>query len=103
MELLKRIETYLIDPAILAIFTAAFLLFVFGLVTYLNNLRSGKGHEDGKRHMLWGLVGMLIMVTVNGIIGIIMNTIGVNEYDTQIDRFNNVKPLGKDISKLFGN
>jgi hypothetical protein len=93
MELLTRVKDLIINPAILVVFTAGFLLFTYGLVVYMYNIREGKGHDDGVRHMLWGLAGMLIMISVYGIIGLISNTIGVDP-NNPVDpsRIQNVDP-----------
>lgn len=66
-QLLGRFIDFIITPAIMLVFTAGFFLFVWGLVQFLWNLDEGS-HEEGKRHMIWGIVGMFVMVSVWGII-----------------------------------
>ncbi len=73
-----RFVTYLINPAILVIFAAGFLLFVYGLVEFLWNLNEGGDNKEGKQHMIWGIVGMLIMVSVYGILALVTNTFGID-------------------------
>jgi len=34
--------------------------------------------EDGKQHMLWGVIGMFIMVAAMAIIRLILNTFGLD-------------------------
>ena len=93
MDLLARFTDYVINPAILVVFTAGFLLFIYGLVVYMYKLREGGGHREGVSHMLWGLVGMLIMISVYGIIDLVANTIGVSRDSTvDINRIQNVDP-----------
>ena len=67
-ELVNRFTTVIIDPAILLIFALGFFLFVWGLVQFLWSLDESSNRQDGIRHMTWGIVGMLVMVTVKGII-----------------------------------
>lgn len=76
--LLDRIVTQVIDPTVKVIFTLGLFFFIWGLVRYLWELKDGKSDGDGRMHMLWGLVGMLIMVSVYGIIALIMNTLGID-------------------------
>jgi hypothetical protein len=74
--LVQNLGTYIINPIILLIFAAAVLVFVWGLVEFLWALNvSGKESDNGKRHMLWGLVGMFIMVAAWGILKLIEGTI----------------------------
>ncbi|MBM3272266.1 hypothetical protein FJY94_03275 [Candidatus Kaiserbacteria bacterium] len=73
-DLIGRFVTYILNPLILLIFAAGFFLFMYGLVKFMFALRSGAPSQDGKQHMLWGIVGMFIMVSVEGIIYMIDST-----------------------------
>lgn len=77
--LLNKFVDYIVNPAILLLFATGFFLFMWGLVTFLWNLESGasEANSNGKQHMLWGIIGMLIMVSVYGIVGLIENTFGI--------------------------
>ena len=97
-QLLERIINYIVDPAIRVVFTAGLFLFLWGLVEFLWGLKEGKSQEDGKRHMIWGMVGMLIMVSVYGIIALIVNTFGINLRNPDVSRVNNVQ-----VGNPFGN
>ena len=63
-QILRNFVTFIINPAILVIFTAGFFLFVWGLVQFIMNLDKGSENEEGKKHMLWGVVGMFVMASV---------------------------------------
>lgn len=89
-DLVNRFVDFIIDPAILLIFTFGFFLFIWGLVQFLWNLDEGGENSSGKQHMLWGIVGMLIMVSVYGIINIVDNTFGINSANPDVSRMNNV-------------
>lgn len=88
-ELIGRLVTYIIDPAILVVFATAFFLFVFGIVQFIWKLDEG-AQNDGKQHMLWGIVGMLIMVSVWGIIALIDNTFKLEISNPDMSRINQV-------------
>ena len=75
--------SYIIDPTLMVLFTAGFLLFVYGIVEFMYAMaKGGTAGEEGKQHMIWGVVGMVIMSSVWGIIGLINNTfgLGINDY-----------------------
>ena len=75
-ELSGRLAAAIINPLLALIFGAGLLVFIWGLVQYLYTLNiKGEQDQEGKKHMLWGMVGMFIMVAVFTIIRIIANTI----------------------------
>ena len=77
-RIIGKVVDLIINPAILLIFSLGFLVFVWGLVVFLKSLSEGGKADEGKEHMLWGIVGMFIMVSVFGIIALISNTFGLN-------------------------
>lgn len=98
-SLVGRFVDYIIDPAILIIFSAGFFLFLWGLVVFLWNIDEGAENTAGKQHMIWGIVGMLVMVSVYGIISIIDNTLELDIANPDVSRIQNVQPGGS----FFGN
>lgn len=76
-QVLERIKTEVWTPVATVIFAAGFLLFVWGLVRFLWNVEEGSGREEGKNHMIWGIVGMFIMVSIWAIISLLDNTFGL--------------------------
>ncbi len=77
-SLMSRFWTYLISPAILVVFALGFFLFTWGLIEFLWKLNAGGENKEGKQHMLWGIIGMLIMVSVYGILSLLNNTFNLN-------------------------
>lgn len=75
-DVVGRFTTYVIDPALLILAAAGFFFFVWGLVEFLWTLSQGGHPDEGKQHMIWGLLGMVIMFSVVGIIALINNTFG---------------------------
>lgn len=74
LTILDRIIEVIIDPTILLIFTLGFLVFLWGMLEFMVNPEDGGVREKGKKHMLWGIVGMFIMISVGGIISLIQDT-----------------------------
>lgn len=74
--LLTAIGTEIINPIIAVLFGLAFLLFVWGGIVFILNASSEEARETGKRHLLWGIVGMFIMLSVYSILYLIVNTLG---------------------------
>ncbi len=91
-NLMDKFVTLIIDPAILIVFAAGFFLFIWGLVEFLIAINQGGDTKEGKQHMIWGIVGMLIMVSVYGIIALLDNTFGLDIANPDVSRMNNVAP-----------
>lgn len=87
-QILERIKTELWTPVATVIFAAGFMLFIWGLVRFLWNVEEGGGREEGKQHMIWGIIGMFIMVSIWSIIALLDNTFGlgaVNQNGAAVD------------------
>jgi ABC-type phosphate transport system permease subunit len=94
-DLIGRFVTYILNPIILVIFAAGFFLFMWGLVKFMWSLNSGRPSEDGQQHMLWGIVGMVIMVSVEGIIYMIDSTFQLQALSgggPDLGRIQNINP-----------
>jgi hypothetical protein len=59
-------------------FAVALLYFFYGIFEFVKNAGNGEDLETGKQNMIYGVVGMVIMVGVYGIIHLALNTFGIN-------------------------
>lgn len=55
-------------------FVFALAVFMWGIVKFIRHSGTGENMDEGKQSMVWGVVGMLIMVSVYGIIFFVLNT-----------------------------
>lgn len=90
--LLGRVNEYIINPLIILLFAAAFVYFLFGMFKFFNNKDNSEDLETGKRHMVWGIIGMAIMVSVFGIINFLTSSMGLGNVDPS---------SSSDVSGLF--
>ncbi|HET8580858.1 MAG TPA: hypothetical protein VFL98_00065 [Candidatus Paceibacterota bacterium] len=100
-DVFGRLVTYVFDPAIFLIFSLGFLYFLFGIVVFLQNGANPEKKEEGKQHMIWGIVGMFIMVSVGGIISIIDNTFQLHTGETT-QVVNQAQQTGSSVIQLRG-
>lgn len=75
-NILTRVNTYILNPLIEFMFVVAFAYFLWGVLQYFLYQDSEDSRKIGKNHILWGLVGLLIMTGFWGIIQIIAGTLG---------------------------
>lgn len=76
--IISKFGTYIVDPLLLVIFAAGFFMFMWGLLQFMVSVNAGEDTSDGKRHMIYGTLGMFIMVSVYGIISLLDSTFGLN-------------------------
>ncbi len=76
-SLLYKVNKVIINPIIVLMFAIALLYFLIGMFQFIANSESEEKRTSGKSHMLWGVVGMFIMVAVFTIMSIITNTLGI--------------------------
>lgn len=72
----NNIVNALVNPILILLFVVGLLVFTFGIVEFLWSLSSGGENKDsGKRHMVYGLVGMFVMVSAYAIVMLIKQTV----------------------------
>lgn len=83
LALMGRINQHFLNPLIVLLFTGALLLFMWGMFNFFTKKDDTTALETGKRHILWGIVGMAIMVSVFGIINFLTSTLGIGNVSPQ--------------------
>jgi hypothetical protein len=73
--LIAKVSSIIINPLLALLAAVAVLIFIWGVVQYMWNLRKGESTKEGKEHMIWGLVGLFVIVSALAILNIIINTV----------------------------
>lgn len=60
-----------VEGIIFLLMGAGLLVFLWGLVRFIVRAGDAKGVEEGRNHIIWGLVALFVMTTVWGIIKLI--------------------------------
>jgi len=55
----------------------ALLVFLWGIAKFIRSAGNPEAKEEGKQKMIYGVVGLFIIVSIWGLIGILKNTFGV--------------------------
>ena len=82
-QFVLKVDKFIINPLILVLFAVAILVFLYGVLEFLLNQSSEEKKTTGKDHMLWGIVGITIMLGVWTILGFVLNTLGIEGIDPQ--------------------
>lgn len=73
-RLLYNIEVYILNPIIYLLFGLALIIFLYGVFEFIKNADNKEEREKGSQHILWGIIGMTIMISAYGIINFILAT-----------------------------
>ena len=76
IPLLDRINQYIVNPAIGGLIAVALVVFLWGMVELFLAKDNAERVQRGKAHMVLGVIGLAIMVSVFGIMRVICNTVG---------------------------
>lgn len=65
----------IINPFITLLFFLSFILFAWGILVMVVSPADTDKRSQGKQHMLWGVIGMVIMLGAYGIIQLLGGTV----------------------------
>ena len=74
---IANVNREIINPLILLLFALAVVYFLYGALEFLFNQQNDEKKTSGKSHMLWGVIGIAIMIGVWFILGVLLNTLGI--------------------------
>lgn len=79
-QLYQNVMKTLFEPLIQFAIFLAFLYFLYGGFMFVVNLHNQETDKmnAGKRHLLWGTIGLFIMLSIGGILSLINTTLGGN-------------------------
>ena len=70
-KLISNIKAYILNPIIGFMFAVAVVMFIYGIVEYIWSADNEDKVAVGKKHMIWGIVGIFVMMGVYGILNIL--------------------------------
>ncbi len=76
-EFLDKAVVAIVNPILQVIFAIALVIFVYGIFEFVRGADSPEVRTKGQQHIMYGLIGIFIMVSVFTIIKILLNTLGV--------------------------
>ena len=75
-DLLRDFKS-LLDLLVPITFALALIFFFYGIAQFIRNAGETKTHEAGKNKIIWGIVGLFVMVSIWGIIRYLGDSLGI--------------------------
>lgn len=64
-------------PTIALLMGVAFLIFLWGCAEYIFNATNDQARQQGVRHITWGIIGLVVMVSAWAILEVAVATFGL--------------------------
>ena len=75
---ISKVVSLIIQPLVVLLLTAGVAYFIYGVAVYIFNADNAEERQKGTQHLLWSVLGIIIMVGVIGILKIVTSTFGVS-------------------------
>ena len=80
---MEKVNTMVINPLITFLFALALVYFLYGVFEFIANQENEEKKTAGKSHMIWGIVGITIMLGVFTIMNVILKTLNIQGIDPE--------------------
>lgn len=74
---LAKVVAQIINPIILLLAAAAFVVFLWGIFEFIAHADEETARAEGRKAIMWGLVGLVIIFGAYGIINVAIGTFGL--------------------------
>lgn len=75
---LAQFNEIILYPLITLMMTIALLVFLWGCFEFIRHADNATARANGRQHILWGIVGMLVMVSAYAILTIAAGSFGLD-------------------------
>lgn len=74
---LVKLNEIIIYPLITLMMGIALLVFLYGCFEFIMNADNDGARTTGKKHILWGIIGFVVMVSAYAILEVATGTFGI--------------------------
>ena len=82
-SIILKANSLIVNPLIILMFSFALVGFLWGVKDYIAGADDQEARSKGAQHMLWGIVGMTIMVSTFAIMRLVLQSFGLYSGETQ--------------------
>jgi len=72
-----KVNTVFLFPLISLLMGIAFIVFLYGSAVYVMNAGNETARAEGKKHIMYGIIGLVVMVSAYTLLTIAANTFGL--------------------------
>jgi len=73
-DFIDKLTDVLVNPLIALMFAVAAIVFLWGVFEMIKGASDPTARDTGRKHIMWGIVGLAIMSSVYAILNILLNT-----------------------------
>ena len=73
-QFIGKVAAQIINPIIMLLAAAAFVLFVWGVFEFIKGAADETKRSEGRRAIMWGLIGLVVIFGAYGIINVALGT-----------------------------
>jgi uncharacterized membrane protein YidH (DUF202 family) len=82
-DFIAKVDSNIINPLISFLFALAVLFFLYGVLQFFLNRTNEEKRTSAKEHMIWGVIGMTIMMGVFAILNMVLSTLNIQGIDVK--------------------
>ncbi len=68
---ISAVETQILNPVIILLTFAAFVIFLWGVLEYIRNADNDEKRKAGQQHILWGIIGLIIIFGAQTLVSVL--------------------------------
>ena len=87
----NRFNDAILFPLIALLAAVAFFIFLLGCAEYIMNSSNGGEREKGVKHITWGIIGLVVMMSAWAILRVATGTFGLSD---ELECANNINGSG---------
>ncbi len=73
---ITKVQDAILTPIITLLALGAFLIFIWGIVEFIASADNEEKRSTGQQHMIWGIIGLVIIFGANAIVSLLSATVG---------------------------
>ncbi|MCK5095810.1 MAG: hypothetical protein KAR24_00450 [Candidatus Pacebacteria bacterium] len=77
MDFIDKIYEEIVNPFIWLMLAVAGVYFVWGVFLFVKDYDDEGERSNGKRHLVYGIIGLAVILSVKGIIALITDTVSL--------------------------
>lgn len=90
---LATFNEVILYPLITLMMVVALIVFLWGSFEFISNANNPGARDEGRKHILWGIIGLVVMASAYAILNVAAGTIGCD--------INNPEGCGPSAQELF--